>query len=89
MSVQRPIRENIALGQSLRKLFRLSSSAASSLGPSSSSGFSTREPSVARLTSETSRFSRTVFLCLPLNRVFWAVTLKESLSDLLFVFALM
>ena len=83
------IREIIALGQSLREEFRRSSLVASSLGPSSPSGFSTREPSEARLTSETSRISRTVFLCLHLNRVFWAVTFKESLSDLLLVCALM
>ena len=56
--MQRQIRENIGLGQSLREEFRRSSLAASPLGPSSASGFSTREPSEARLTSETFRISK-------------------------------
>ena len=73
----------------LKKNKRRNSLAASSLGPRSPTRFSTREPSEARLTSETSRISRTVFLCLHLNRVFWALTFKESVSDLLLVFALM
>ena len=55
---QRQIRENISLRQSLGKQFGRSGLAASSLGPSSPSGFSTREPSEARLTSETSRISK-------------------------------
>ena len=54
-NMQRQIRENNALLQSLRKELRRSSSVASSLGPSSPSGFFTREPSEARLTLETSR----------------------------------
>ena len=57
-NMQRQIRENIALRQSLRKEFRWSSLAASSLGPTSPSGFSMREPSEARVTSETSRISK-------------------------------
>ena len=81
--------ENIALGQSLRKEFRWSSLAVSSLGPRSRSGFSTREPSETRLTSETSHISKDRISLFAFESNVLGTTFKESLSDLLLVFALM